>query len=106
MELANRIGLDNFYKYLELFGLTSGYGLDFFGEGKAVTMPKYSVTAGDLVRMGFGQSVAITPLGLINSISAIANGGKLMQPYFVKRIYNGNNTTLLITCLINVGSLL
>ena len=91
MELANRIGLDNFYKYLDLFGLTSGYGIDFYGEGKAVTMPKNLVTAADLVRMGFGQSVAITPMGLINAVSAIANGGNLMQPYFVKSIDNGNS---------------
>ncbi|MBO4569683.1 MAG: hypothetical protein J5689_00500, partial [Clostridia bacterium] len=91
MELANRIGLDNFYKYLDLFGLTSGYGIDFYGEGKAVTMPKNLVTAADLVRMGFGQSVAITPMGLINAVSAIANGGNLMQPYFVKSINNGNS---------------
>ncbi|MCR5553683.1 MAG: hypothetical protein K6F08_02970 [bacterium] len=89
MELANRIGLENFYKYLDLFGLTSGYGIDFYGEGKAVTMPKNLVTAADLVRMGFGQSVAITPMGLINAVSAIANGGNLMQPYFVKSIDNG-----------------
>lgn len=91
MELANRIGLENFYKYLELFGLTTGYNLDFYGEGKAIVMPKLNVTAGDLVRMGFGQSVAITPLGLVNTISCIANGGLLMQPYFVKQISNGEN---------------
>lgn len=88
MELINRIGLKKFYSYLEKFHLSTGYNLDFPGEGKAVVMPELSVTAGDLLRMGFGQSVAITPLGLISSVSAIANGGKLMQPYLVKEIYN------------------
>ena len=88
MELINRIGLKKFYSYLEKFHLSTGYNLDFPGEGKAVVMPELSVTAGDLLRMGFGQSVAITPLGLISSVSAIANGGNLMQPYLVKEIYN------------------
>ena len=86
MELINRIGLQKFYNYLEKFHLTTGYKLDYPGEGKAVVMPELAVTAGDLFRMGFGQSIAITPMGLITSVSAIANGGKLMQPYFVKNI--------------------
>jgi len=94
MELISRIGLNNFYKYLEKFGLTQGFGLDFYGEGSAVTMPKGAVTASDLARMGFGQSVAITPLGLINAVSAVANGGNLMQPYFVKKIYNNSGVSL------------
>ena len=90
MELINRIGINKFYDYLEKFHLTTGYKLDYPGEGKAVVMPELSVTAGDLLRMGFGQSVAITPLGLITSVSAIANGGDLMQPYFVKKITNSS----------------
>ena len=88
MELINRIGLDKFYDYLEKFGLVAGYNLDFPGEGKAVLMPELMVTAGDLLRMGFGQSIAVTPLGLITSVSAIVNGGDLMQPYLVKEIYD------------------
>lgn len=94
MELINRIGLDKFYEYLEKFGLTEGYGVDFGGEGTAVTMPKSLVTAGDLLRMGFGQAIAVTPLGLTNAVSAVINGGNLMQPYFVKSIYNNSGTTV------------
>lgn len=90
MELMNRIGLKKFYEYLEKFHLSTGFNLDYPGEGKAVIMPELSVTAGDLLRMGFGQSVAITPLGLIGSVSAVANGGNLMQPYFVKNITNNS----------------
>jgi len=102
MELINRIGLDKFYDYLEKFHLTTGYNIDYPGEGRAVVMPELAVTAGDLLRMGFGQSIAITPLGLITSVSAIANCGKLMQPHFVKKIcdsagniiYTKENTVL------------
>ena len=88
MELINRIGLEKFYDYLEKFGLSTGYHLDFPGEVKAVLMPEFVVTSGDLLRMGFGQSIAISPLGLITSVSAVANGGNLMQPYLVKEIYS------------------
>ncbi len=88
MELIRRIGLEKFYKYLEAFGISTGYNLDFPGEGKGVLMPKSVVTDGDLFRMGFGQSVALTPLALITSVSAVINGGRLMQPHFVTKITN------------------
>ena len=94
MELINRIGLEKFYSYLEKFGLTTGYGLDFFGEGKAVTMPQSLVTQGDLLRMGFGQSIAITQLGLISSVACCINGGNLMQPYFAKQISTNSGQVL------------
>lgn len=86
MELIRRIGLERFYEYLEEFGISTGYNLDFPGEGKGVLMPKALVTDGDLFRMGFGQSVAITPLSLITSVCACINGGQLMQPHFVTNI--------------------
>lgn len=86
MELIRRIGLEKFYKYLDDFGISTGYNLDFPGEGKGVLMPKSLVTDGDLFRMGFGQSIALTPLGLISAVSACINGGKLMKPHFVTEI--------------------
>ena len=57
-------------------------------------MPKSVVKTGDLFRMGFGQSVALTPLGLITSVSACINGGKLMQPHFVTKITNSQGSVL------------
>jgi len=86
MELIKRIGLEKFYEYLEAFGISTGYNIDFPGEGKGVLMPKPLVTDGDLLRMGFGQSVALTPLNLITSVCACINGGNLMQPHFVSNI--------------------
>ncbi|MBQ7453040.1 MAG: PASTA domain-containing protein [Clostridia bacterium] len=86
MELINRIGLEKFYAYLKLFGLTTGYNLDFPGEARAITMVQNKVTQGDLLRMGFGQSIAVTRLGLATSVCSCINGGELMQPYLAKKI--------------------
>ncbi len=88
MELISRIGLEKFYKYMEAFGISTGYNLDFPGEGKGVLMPSSIVTDNDFYRMGFGQSIALTPLALITSVCAAINGGTLMQPHFVTKIYN------------------
>ena len=49
-------------------------------------MDEASVRNVDLARMGFGQALAVTPLQLINGVSAVINGGNLMQPRLVKAL--------------------
>ena len=86
MSLIEQIGVKKFYWYLEQLGFNTTLGLDFPGETKAVLMPQELVTEPDLFRMGFGQTIAISALQLVNTVSAIINGGTLMQPYLVKSI--------------------
>lgn len=90
MSLIEQIGLKKFYWYLEELGFNTTLGLDFPGETKAVLMPQELVTQPDLFRMGFGQTIAISALQLVNTVSAIISGGTLMQPYFVKSITNSS----------------
>ena len=49
-------------------------------------MSEKYVTNGDLARIAFGQSIAVTPLQLISSFSAVVNGGFLYQPTLVHGI--------------------
>ncbi|HHT66221.1 MAG: penicillin-binding transpeptidase domain-containing protein [Caldicoprobacterales bacterium] len=84
MDMALGLGLERFYEYLEAFGFGSRTGVDINGEEKGVVMEEASVRNVDLARMGFGQAIAVTPLQLINGVSAVINGGNLMQPRLVK----------------------
>ncbi len=36
--------------------------------------------------MSYGHGVAVTPIQLINAVSAISNGGYLMKPRLVKQL--------------------
>lgn len=94
MSLIEQIGLKKFYWYLEELGFNTTLGLDFPGETKAVLMPESLVTSPDLFRMGFGQTIAISSLELVNTVSAIINGGSLMQPYFVKAITDNSGAVV------------
>ena len=40
----------------------------------------------DLARIGFGQSVAVTPIQLLTAACSVVNGGKLLKPYVVAEI--------------------
>ena len=86
MDIALKLGRDRFYEYLYAFGLGKPLGIDLNGEATGiVTSPKY-VRDIDLARIGFGQSIAVTPLQLIAASAAAINGGSLMKPYIVQEV--------------------
>ena len=48
----------------------------------------------DLARIGFGQSVAVTPIQMITAACAVVNGGRLMKPYLVEAIEDSDGNLL------------
>lgn len=82
-QLALRIGPEKFLGWCEKFGFgaQSGLGLKFESPGylNRRNAPK-RIT---LANMGFGQSIAVTPIQLAAAYAALANGGTYMQPHLV-----------------------
>ena len=92
VDLALRLGKDRMYDRFNVYGLGKTLGVDFMGESCGILMNKESAKTVDVARMGFGQAVAVSPLQLITAFSSVVNGGKLMKPYFVKSVVDGNGT--------------
>ena len=86
VELGQRLGVNRFYGYLEAFGLGQKTGVDIRGESAGILIPERDCKRVDIVRIGFGQSIAVTPLQLLAATGAVVNGGNLMKPYVVKSI--------------------
>lgn len=95
MSMALAMGRETFYDYIYKFGFGSVTGSGIQGEaGGIVTQEKY-ITENTLARIGFGQSIAVTPIQLAAAVSAAVNGGNLMQPYVVKQIVSATGEVLL-----------
>lgn len=94
VELALRMGTDTFYRYLTAFGLGKTTGIDLPGESGGLLIGSRYVKNVDLARIGFGQSVAVTPLQLMMAANACINGGKLMKPYLVAEIQSADGEVL------------
>jgi cell division protein FtsI (penicillin-binding protein 3) len=92
MFAAEKLGERKFYEYLKSFGIGQRTGLDLSGEVSGlITFPEddgYSPI--NLYTNSFGQGVATTPIQLINAVSAVANGGRLLKPHFMKEIKQGD----------------
>lgn len=85
MDLGLRMGTQNFYNYLQKFGIGQKTGIDFDGESAGIMMNKDIVKNVDLARISFGQAIAVTPIQMITSICGIVNG-ILYQPRFIKSV--------------------
>lgn len=86
MDLALGMGKDKFYEYIYNFGFGSKTGIDFPAESTGIVRNKEDVRDGDLARIGFGQSISVTPLQMVTAFSAVVNGGTLYEPSLVSRI--------------------
>jgi penicillin-binding protein 2 len=92
------LGEDRLGYYAELFGMGSETGIDLPGEApglvptvkwKRVNYSESWVT-GDTYNMAIGQGfVLATPLQVLNSAAAVANGGVLYRPQVVREVLDG-----------------
>ncbi|NLW60319.1 MAG: PASTA domain-containing protein [Firmicutes bacterium] len=84
--LALRLGQQKFLQYIHAFGFGQQTGVDFPGEARGIIPPPARIKNVELATIGFGQGISITPLQLLCALSAIANGGELLEPRLVKEI--------------------
>ncbi|MCL4339011.1 penicillin-binding protein 2 [Patescibacteria group bacterium] len=75
-----------FLNYLKNLGIGSTTGIDLQEESSPDLRPADKWYPIDFATASFGQGVAVTPLQMVTAVSAIANGGRLMEPHVVKNI--------------------
>ena len=99
--IALKMGGEQFYEYIKNFGIMEKTGIDLAGESKGIFFDKALVTNTDkwgtasLTSGSFGQTFKITPLQLVRAISAVVNGGYLLEPYLVSEVINKDGVTVL-----------
>ena len=95
VKMALSMGTETFYDYIYSFGFGSSTGSGITGESAGIVTHQKYITENTLARIGFGHSIAVTPLQLVTAVSAAVNGGKLMQPYVVDSIVAPDGTVVL-----------
>jgi len=86
VDMALALGKNEFYNYIEAFGFGQKTGIDINGEAQGILIPREAVKNLDLARIGFGQSISVTPLQLIAATAAAINGGNYMRPFLAKAL--------------------
>ncbi len=88
VKLSNRIKDRDFYKGLRDFGFGNLTSIDMTGETRGSLKKPNRYSAISKAFISHGYEISVTPIQMVMAYSALINGGKLLQPYILKRIYD------------------
>ncbi len=92
--LGEDLGAETLFKYFRAFGLGYATGVDYPGEGRGQLFRPDQIGPLELATSSFGQGISVTPMQQVMAVSAFANGGYLLRPYFVKEIIDRDGSTV------------
>ena len=87
-KIGEKIGPERLHRYLTAFGFGARTGIDLPGEAQGILRSWREWKSVDLANISFGQGVSASAIQLATAMSAIANGGHLMQPFLVESVHN------------------
>jgi len=86
IRVAQRLGRDNFARYVRDFGFGAPTGVELPGESGGLFRPTARWSALSLPSLSFGQEIGVTAIQMTMATAAMANGGYLMKPIVVRRV--------------------
>ncbi|MEK9628378.1 MAG: penicillin-binding protein 2 [Nitrospinota bacterium] len=86
IKIAQKLGRDSFYEYIRKFGFGEKSGVRLPGVSPGLLGKKHNWTEFSLASISFGHEIAVTPLQMVAALSAIANGGTLLEPHITKAL--------------------
>lgn len=96
MYMSEKLGVEEFTKYQNLFGFGLKTNIDLAGEGRTAglihTIDSMRVT--ELATSSFGQGFQVNMIQMANSFSSLVNGGYLYQPQMVRKIVDDNGNVV------------
>ncbi len=93
IKVALKLGADRIGGYVGRFGFGKALSPDFRGESPGIVWDSSQLSDSALASVAMGYQVGVTPLQMATAVSAVANGGELMQPRAVRAVVkNGHRS--------------
>ncbi|MGN0334067.1 MAG: peptidoglycan D,D-transpeptidase FtsI family protein [Lachnospiraceae bacterium] len=104
MQIAAKMGYDDFVKYQRMFNFGLRTGIDLPGESRTDTVVYYpegqapyanlEIGPMELATCSFGQGFNVSMVQVASAFSSCINGGYYYQPHVVKKIMDSNGGTV------------
>ena len=94
MQIAERIGAETFYDYIEGFGYFEKSGIDLPSEASTIFHELDNIGSTELATISFGQRFKVTAINHLRAIAAVANGGYLVTPHIVDKVIDSNGNII------------
>jgi cell division protein FtsI (penicillin-binding protein 3) len=86
IKVALKLGPEKVSAYVRRFGFGQPTSPDFRGESPGIVWDPSKLTDSALASVAMGYQVGVTPLQMAAAVSAVANGGELVQPRIVRAV--------------------
>ena len=86
IKVGLRLGSERFGGYVKRFGFGRMLSPDFRGENAGILWDWSTMTDSAFATTLIGYQVGVTPLQMVTAVSAVANGGELIQPRIVRAV--------------------
>lgn len=93
-KIALELGKKDLYRAFRRFGFGEPTGIGVPGETAGILRHYRRWYEIDTATVSFGQGMSVTNVQLATAMSALANGGRLMQPMLVSRLTDGHGGTI------------
>lgn len=88
--VADKLGKENMYKYIEKFGFMDKTGIDLDGETPSNVPILKNWRNIHRATISFGQGISVTPIALTSAYATLANGGKYLYPHVVDELIDSD----------------
>ena len=93
-QLGIKLGSQRLYEYCRAFGFGEKTGFGIGGERKGILHHPKNWDGLTITRLPMGHAVSATAMQVHSSMSTIANGGVLMKPKFISRVFDEQGKTV------------
>ena len=87
IRIGLRVGPDRLGRYVSAFGFGKPASPDFPAESPGIVWSTDKLNESALASVSMGYQVGVTPLQMVRAVSAVANGGELIEPRVLRAIY-------------------
>ena len=96
MHISERIGINDFTKFQNIFNFGLRTGVDLAGEARTqdLVYTAEEMHETELATSSFGQGFNVTMIETITAFSSLINGGYYYEPHVVKRVISDGGATV------------
>jgi len=94
IKIGLKLGRERLSAYVSRFGFGARTSQDGFrGESRGIVWKAADLTDSAVASVSMGYQVSVTPLQMASAVSAVANGGELLEPRVVRAVVRGRVRT-------------
>lgn len=86
IKVGELLGPKNLYYYIRKFGFAERTGIDLPAEVEGIVRPPERWSGISIGAVSIGQEIGVSGIQMMQAVSAIANGGRLVRPHVIRKI--------------------